>query len=79
MSALRLGRREDQTEKRKMGLLRLGRSQDPEDIKRSMGLLRLGWLRWTWQSVADPQGVRGMHPPPARIGSTRQNGQILKL
>jgi len=41
MSALRLGRR-DQPEKRKMGLLRLGRSQEADDIKRSMGLLRLG-------------------------------------
>ena len=42
MSALRLGRRDGEAEKRKMGLLRLGRSQNAEDIKRSMGLLRLG-------------------------------------
>ena len=43
MGALRLGHRDDETEKRKMGLLRLGRSQqDADDLKRSMGLLRLG-------------------------------------
>ena len=46
MSALRLGRRDDDEmiEKRKMGLLRLGRrsQDDDQSVKRSMNLLRLG-------------------------------------
>ena len=47
MSALRLGRRDDDEmiEKRKMSLLRLGRrshEDDDQSVKRSMNLLRLG-------------------------------------